>query len=183
MAGPRPRVEELIAALAERLGTSSFVSVCTDLLGGAPRERYAEELPWLTGHDLGARAVVGEGLLDTRRWGDFWVRSWGARGLLHVWHDSASTAIADGLADEHHRPGEMCLKVVTRHDVAGTGDGAARWATHELARVRAHAMRALAVVGDTEHEPVVLAALDDAHPDVRRQAERARVALAARLDH
>ena len=76
----------------------------------------------------------------------------------------------------------MCLKVAARHDVAGCGDGAAALARHDLPRVRAQALRALAVVGDTEHVAVVESALDDPDPVVRRHAARAREALSARLD-
>ena len=44
------------------------------------------------------------------------MRTWGARGLLHVWADSATDAVVRGLADEHWRPAEMCLKVAARHE-------------------------------------------------------------------
>ena len=62
----------------------------------------------------------------------------------------------------------MCLKVTARHEVAGAGDGAAALADHELPRVRAAAMRALAVAGDTEHVDVVRDRLDDPDETVRR---------------
>ena len=100
----------------------------------------------------------------------------------HVWDDSASGAIVRGLSDEHWRPAEMCLKVAARHEVAGTGDGAAALAGHDLARVRAQAMRALAVTGDTEHVSLVRDHLDDEDAEVRRQAARALDALERRLD-
>ena len=172
------RVADQIAGLAARLGLPRFVDVCSDLLAGAPREQYVEELRELTG----AAWEPGDRLFDRARWGDFWVRSWGARGLLHVWHDSATPSIIAGLGDEHYRPAEMCLKVATRHEVAGTGDGAAALAAHDLPRVRAQALRCLAAMGDTEHAAVVEAALADADVVVRRQAERAQAALVLRLD-
>ncbi len=178
MADSQARVEDLIADLAARLGTAAFVAVCVDLLGGAPRERYIEELRSLTGHAW----QPGDAVHDPSSWGDHWVRSWGARGLLHVWHESATAAVVAGLHDEHYRPAEMCLKVAARHEVAGSGDGAARLVGHELPRVRAQALRALAVVGDTEHLPVVEAALGDQEPDVRRRAAQALEVLAKRLD-
>ena len=178
MAGARRPVAELIDELVERIGTTAYVSACVDLLEGAPRERYVEELRCLTGHAW----QPGDAVLSSSSWGDFWVRSWGARGLLHVWDERATPAVVAGLADEHYRPAEMCLKVVARHDVAGAGDGAARLARHDLPRVRAHAMRALAVVGDSEHLAVVEAALDDDHVDVRRRAARTLELLARRLD-
>ncbi len=175
----REPVSQRIVGLADRIGLPAFVSVCRDLLAGAPRERYVDELRGLTNADW----QPGDDVFDHEKWRDYWVRSWGARGLLHVWHDSATPSIVAGLADEHYRPAEMCLKVATRHEVAGTGDGAALLAAHELPRVRAQAMRCLAVMGDTEHVAVVEAALDDGDATVRRQAARAHEQLARRLDH
>jgi len=174
----KPPVAELITALAAQLGVPAFVAVCTDLLGGADREEYVEELRSLTGHDW----QPGDGVFDRDAWQDYWVRTWGARGLLHVWDDSATAAVVAGLADEHWRPAEMCLKVTARHDVAGTGDAAALLLGHELPRVRAQALRALAVVGDTEHVTLVRGRLADEDEQVRRQAERALTAMARRLD-
>ncbi len=174
----RPPVAGLIAELAVRLGVPRFVAVCTDLMAGADREEYVEELRGLTGHD----SHPGDGVLDRDSWHDYWVRTWGARGLLHVWDDVATSAVVRGLADEHWRPAEMCLKVAAKHEVAGAGDGAAALADHELPRVRAQAMRALAVVGDSEHLGVVRDRLDDEDAEVRKQAARALDALLMKLD-
>jgi hypothetical protein len=170
-------VAELVADLAARLGVHRFVAVCTDLMAGAEREEYVEELRSLTGHDW----RPGDDVFDRDTWHDHWLRTWGARGLLHVWDDSASDAVVRGLADEHWRPAEMCLKVAARHDVAGCGDGAAALTGHQLPRVRAQAMRALAVTGDTEHVEAVRARLDDDDEAVRRQAARALDSLQARF--
>jgi hypothetical protein len=173
-----PPVAELIVGLAQRLGVPAFVSVCTDLMGGAQREEHVEALRSLTGHDW----LPGDQVFDRRAWQDHWVRTWGARGLLHVWDDRATDAVVAGLADPHWRPAEMCLKVAARHDVAGAGDGAAALADHALPRVRAQALRALAVVGDTQHLGSVRERLGDGEEQVRRQAERALSAMARRLD-
>jgi len=174
----RSPVAEQIAELAARLGVPRFVVVCTDLLGGADRESYVDELRALTGHHW----RVGDDVFDHEVWRDYWVRTWGARGLLHVWDDAATAAVVAGLADPHWRPAEMCLKVAARHEVAGTGDGAVALADHDLSRVRAQAMRALAVTGDTEHVPAVREHLDDQDAAVRRHAARALVVLESRLD-
>ena len=175
--GDRP-VGELIEELAARLGPSEFTRVCVALLAGAPREDHLDSLPWLTGHDWSE----GEPVREAGTWHDYWVRTWGARGLLHVWDDAAADAVVKGLADEHWRPAEMCLKVTARHDVAGAGDGAAALADHELPRVRTASIRALAVVGDTEHVVVVADAVDDPDPAVRKAAARALEQLRQRLD-
>ena len=174
-------VRTLIGELADQLGHGAFTAVCVDLMRGARREDHLDALPWLTGHDWS----VGEPVRDQETWHDYWLRTWGARGLLHVWDDStgaATDAVLAGLGDEHWRPAEMCLKVVAAHDVAGAGDGAAALADHDLPRVRAAAMRALAVAGDTEHVEVVHGLLDDPDPAVRRTAARSLERITQRLD-
>jgi hypothetical protein len=175
--GDRPigaRIRELEALV----GRERFVEVCCDLLGGADRSSYVAELRYLTGFDGEHR----DRFLDESSWKDYWVRTWGARGLLHCWSDRASDAVVGGLGDEHYRPAEMCLKVAAMYDVAGSGPGAAILTTHELPRVRANAVRTLGVVGDTEHAEVVVAALDDPDESVRTQAARAYERMATRLD-
>lgn len=175
--GDRP-VAALIPELAARLGRQGFTEVCVDLMRGAPRETYLDELPWLTGHSW----AKGEPVRDPEVWHDHWLRTWGARGLLHVWDETASDAVVAGLGDEHWRPAEMCLKVAGRYAVAGSGDGAAALAEHPLPRVRVAALRALAAVGDTEHVAAVHGRLDDPDEEVRRAAGRAWERLCARLD-
>ena len=110
------------------------------------------------------------------------MRTWGARGLLHCWDDEATGPVVAGLGDEHYRPAEMCLKVSAKHEVADSGPGAAQLTRHELPRVRANAVRALGVVGDTEHVPAVVALLDDPEEWVREHAARAYARMARRLD-
>jgi hypothetical protein len=171
-------VAQLIGELDDLLGRERFVEVCADLLAGAARTAYVAELRYLTGHSW----EPGSPTLDAEVWKDYWVRTWGARGLLHRWHDRATDAVVAGLRDEHYRPAEMCLKVSAEHEVAGSGPGAAALTTHDLPRVRATAVRALGVVGDTEHAEAVLAAFDDPEPRVREQAVRAYRRMAARLD-
>ncbi len=87
--GERPEAQptkELIVELADRLGRDEFTAVCVDLMRGAPREDHLDALPWLTGHDWSA----GEPVRDPTTWHDYWLRTWGARGLLHVWDDAAT---------------------------------------------------------------------------------------------
>jgi hypothetical protein len=171
-------VATLIQELDALVGRDRFVEVCVDLLEGADRTTYVPELRYLTGHDWGA----GEPVYDPEVWKDYWVRTWGARGLLYCWDDAATRPVVAGLGDEHHRPAEMCLKVSAKHDVAGSGPGAALLTRHELPRVRANAVRTLAVVGDTEHADDVVAVLHDPEEWVREKAARAYERMARRLD-
>lgn len=168
------RIRELDALVGRR----RFVEVCVDLLAGADRSSYVPELRYLTGR----RVERDDPILDPAVWKDYWVRTWGARGLLHCWDDRATHAVVAALGDEHYRPAEMSLKVAARWDVAGAGPGAAALTAHELPRVRANAVRTLGFVGDTEHLDVVRAALDDPDEAVRRQAARAYERMAVRLD-
>ena len=165
-------VRELILELAGHLGVPAFVAECTALMGGAPRSAHQPALRYLAGRSFDAE---GE-------WDPYWWRTWGARGLLHVWDDSATGSVVAGLADEHWRPAEMCLKVSTRHEVAGSAEGAAALVVHELPRVRAQALRTLAVTGDSEHLDLVRQRIDDPDEAVRRQARRALDRLGRRLD-
>jgi hypothetical protein len=175
--GERP-VAERIRELDAVVGRERFVEVCCDLLAGADRTSYVPELRYLTGHSWDP----GDPVLDESVWKDYWVRTWGGRGLLYCWSDVAGDAVVTGLGDEHYRPAEMCLKVSARYDVAGSGPGAAALTTHELPRVRANAVRTLGVVGDTEHAEAVLAVLHDPEEWVREHAARAYERMASRLD-
>ena len=181
---PPPRdleapVGELVRELADHLGVQATVDLCVDLLEGADRDDYLDCLPYLTG------LVFEEGspTVDPKHWKDYWVRTWGARGLLYVWDDAAAPAVVAGLDDEHWRPAEMCLKVSTKRELGEAGPRAAELAViGELPRVRVQALRTLGAVGDTEHVDVVRALLEDEEPAVRRQAARSLNQLARRLD-
>jgi hypothetical protein len=175
--GDRP-IAARIRELDELLGRTRLVEVCCDLLRGADRTAYVPELRYLTGHSW----EPGDRTFDRTVWKDYWVRTWGARGLLHCWHDAATGPVVAGLGDAHYRPAEMCLKVSAEHDVAGSGPGAALLTHHALPRVRATAVRTLGVVGDTEHAAAVLALLHDPEEWVREHAARAYERMARRLD-
>jgi hypothetical protein len=168
----------LVAELVAHCGEQAVVTLCLDLLAGAPREDHLDELRYLTGLSF----EPGSPTLDRSRWKEYWTRAWGARGLLHVWDERATPAVVAGLDDEHWRPAENCLKVATRRQLGEAGPGAVRLLDHELARVRAQALRTLGAAGDTEHAEAVRKLLADPHPDVRRQAARALERMAARLD-
>lgn len=178
----RAPVAQLVRELAARIGGEELVERCLALMAGAPREQHRDVLPWLSGHSW----ADGEPVRDPAVWRDYWLRTWGARGLLHGWvparADDAGRAVLRGLQDEHWRPTEMCLKVVTRHEVAGAGDAVAALGTHDLTRVRAQVARALAVVGDAEHAAALQRLRTDPDGAVRRAAARSWESLTVRLD-
>jgi HEAT repeat protein len=167
-------VRALVASLAHRVGEAEAVDICADLLAGAEPAGYASVLPYLAGSPA-------YGLLEGT-WREYWARTWGGRGLLHVWRDSAADVVVAGLDDEHWRPAEMCLKVAAARELAIASDGAVALARHELPRVRACALRMLGRAGDTEHVEVVRDGLEDPHADVRRAAALALERMVARLD-
>ena len=121
--------------------------------------------------------------LIPKQWKDYWVRTWGARGLLYVWDDSAAPAVVAGLDDEHWRPAEMCLKVSTKREIGEAGPRAAVLAVEgELPRVRVQALRTLGAVGDTEHVDVVRDAARRRGPGRPPPGGRSLTLLARRLD-
>jgi hypothetical protein len=169
----------LIAELADHLGVRATVDLCVELIEGADRRDHSDAMPYFTGVVFDEDSPI----YYPAQWKDYWVRTWGARGLLYVWHDSAAPAVVSGLDDEHWRPAEMCLKVSTKRELGEAGPRAAVLAVEgELPRVRVQALRTLGAVGDTEHVDVVRDLLDDEDQAVRRRAARSLTQLAERLD-
>ena len=126
---PLPRdleapVGELVAELADHLGVRATVDLCVDLLEGADRNDHPDAMPYLTGVVFDEESPI----FYPAQWKDYWVRTWGARGLLYVWDDSAAPAVVAGLDDEHWRPAEMCLKVSTKRELGEAGPRAAELA-------------------------------------------------------
>ncbi len=76
----------------------------------------------------------------------YWPQVWAARGLLHVWDDSATESIITSTSHEHWRVREMSAKVVAAHRVQPAVDAVVRLMDDENARVRAAARRAFAMV-------------------------------------
>ena len=169
-------VREVVEALAEREGEARVVEICSALLEGAPPEACGAIAVGLTGHHKSVEELRAAGFHD------YWWPTWGARALLYVWRPDAASAVLRGIAHEHWRPAEMCLKVAARRDLAEAADGAVALATHDLPRVRAVSLRTLGLVGDTEHVPTVRSGLEDADPQVRRAAALALERMVARLD-
>jgi hypothetical protein len=80
----------------------------------------------------------------------YWLRVWGARGLLWSWGARATDAIRGGLHDEHWRVREMSAKVVARHLLDDLFDDVAQCLDDDVPRVRAAASRAMARLAAAE---------------------------------
>ena len=83
-----PRV--LVGQLAEGIGNESAARVCIALLAGVDPGDFRVELDYLGGR-------TGRGVAEGC-WKDYWARTWGARGLGHVWVEEAAPVITAGLS-------------------------------------------------------------------------------------
>lgn len=106
---------------------------CLDLLAGRPVD-----------DDL-VRALAGppaESILGNPV-GQYWLRVWGARGLLYAWEERAVPAVVQAAADESWRVREMAAKVIARHRIDSGFAVVAGLRDDPVERVRAAASRAL----------------------------------------
>ena len=174
-AGRRPTPRETWAALAREVGEPEAARRCVAMLTADSPGDVADTL-----RRLGDPAP--QALLPDSPWKRYWVRSWGARGLLYVWDESCAPSVVQGLADEHWRVAEMCVKVCARREIGTGGPGIAALAGHDLPRVRSAVARALGLIGDTEHEAVLRRLRDDPDLSVQAAAETALARMAERLD-
>ena len=139
---PRHSIE---AACATR-GAPSVVDDCVALLNGADAD------PALV------QALAGPSAsryLDAPEGQRYWLRVWGARGLL--WALSApgapqpaapriGAAITGALGDDHWRVREMAAKVAARHRMDETQPAVVALLSDETPRVRAAAARTLRIL-------------------------------------
>jgi len=176
-ATPAARVAELVTLA----GREAVVSWCTDLLAGrvGPADPGRPPLTWLGGPST--PWLMGlEG--DAYEVNAYWVRVWGARGLLHCYEPLAARDLVAALADRSWRVREMAAKVAARWLVGEAADALVPLVGDEVPRVRAAAVRALGEVGEGEHADALHDAQDDPEGAVRRVAETALARLRARLD-
>ncbi len=127
---PKARIE---AACREH-GKEYVVRGCLDLLRGGE-----------VGTDL-LRVLAGgstEWFLSSGDESRYWLRVWGARGLLWAWDDNATEVIVKALGDEHWRVRELAAKVCARHAVDDALETLLAIRDDEIPRVRAAAARAV----------------------------------------
>jgi HEAT repeat protein len=125
-----------VAAQCERIGTPAVVAGCVALLDGRRTDPTlilalgGRPARWAAGYDEPAAPA-------------YWLRVWGARGLLWAWDDKAANAVIHALRDESWRVREMAARVVGRHRLRPARAALQRLRTDENARVRHAAERAL----------------------------------------
>ena len=129
-----------IEAECARRGKRAVVDGCVDLLMGRPVD---DALVFALGGPPARRVLDGDGA-DL----GYWLRVWGARGLLWAWDDSALPAILAAFGDESWRVREMAAKVVARNLVGDALAGVALLVEDPIPRVRAAAARAVVRVTD-----------------------------------
>ena len=76
----------------------------------------------------------------------YWLRVWGARGLLWNWDSLALDAVRTALSDDAWRVREMAAKVVARHLLDDLQPDVTALQHDPVPRVRAAAARALALL-------------------------------------
>jgi hypothetical protein len=163
-----------VGILVGLTGPDLVADWCGGLVRGAdPMDPDQPPLEWLGG---------GHATAYTTGVNAYWPRVWGARGLLHVYRPLAEPAVVAGLCDEHWRVREMCAKVARAHEVGAAAAELCARCADEVPRVRAAAVRALAVVGEAEDAGAVRDCVDDSEPSVAASAERALQAMTKRLD-
>jgi len=121
----------------------SIVAQCVAILSGA--EPAPTFLAVLAGPAATTVLEGREGGLD-----GYWPKVWAARGLLHVWDDSATGAIIATTHDPSWRAREMSAKVIARHHVIAAIDEVVVLLNDQNARVRAAAHRAFNAIADHE---------------------------------
>lgn len=73
----------------------------------------------------------------------YWLRVWGARGLLYAFDETAVVAVTVALDDEHRRVREMAAKACGRHRIESAVPRLAAMSSDSTLRVRRASEKAL----------------------------------------
>lgn len=132
---PRRSVELEI----QRRGRDRVVSGARALVRG---DEVDPQLVLALGGPPARKLLDGDVHLD-----DYWLRVWGARGLLWAWDDDALPEIRIALSDPAWRVREMALKVVARHGLDELVGLVAGLTQDPVVRVQQQAHRCLQLIG------------------------------------
>ena len=122
-----------------RRGRAQLVSGCVALLR---RQDVDDDLVIALGGPV-ARTVLDSGPKPAYL---YWLRVWGARGLLHAYTDRAEDAVIEALGDEHWRVREMAAKVIAKYRIGAALQAVAELRDEPVPRVRAAADRAVVLL-------------------------------------
>jgi HEAT repeat protein len=136
---PRKSVE----AACDRFGKARVVSGCRALLAGDKAD------PGLI-LALGGRPARWAAGFDEPAGPEYWLRVWGARGLLYAWDDEATPSILTALTDDAWRVREMAMRVVIKHKIREALPKVETLRRDSNARVRTAAERAALQLGRVE---------------------------------
>ena len=121
-----------------RRGHADVVAGCRALVRG---EQVDPDLLMGLGGPTARKFLDGDVHDDT-----YWLRVWGARGLLWVWDDVATAELLLALSDDSWRVREMGLKVIARHRLGDLLTDVVAVRSDPVARVRQAADRALTLL-------------------------------------
>ncbi len=125
-----------IEAECARRGRAAVVFGCAQLVAGNDAD---PGLLLALGGPAAANFLDGRPHVDA-----YWLRVWGARGLLWAWDDSALDAVRLALEDDAWRVREMAAKVAARHLLGDVLSAVAGLLEDPVPRVRTAASRAVA---------------------------------------
>jgi hypothetical protein len=118
-----------------RRGSSDVIAGCRALVRG---KQVDPDLLLALGGPAARKFLDGESHEDT-----YWLRVWGARGLLWVWDEAAAAEVVLALGDDAWRVREMGLKVIARQQLGDLVAEVSAARDDPIARVREAANRAL----------------------------------------
>jgi HEAT repeat protein len=121
-----------------RRGRADVIAGCRSLVRG---EHVDPDLLLALGGPAARKFLDGDVHADT-----YWLRVWGARGLLWVWDDAATAEILLALSDPAWRVREMALKVIARQRMGDLITEVAAVRNDPVPRVRQAADRALTLL-------------------------------------
>jgi hypothetical protein len=115
------------------MGERAVVTRCVALLEGRSVE---DDFVFVVGGEMDHLVLSREDLA-------YWLRVWGARGLLYAWDPVALPVLVGAVTDESWRVREMVAKVVAKRRLDDAAGAIATLRGDEVPRVRSAAERAL----------------------------------------
>ncbi|MFI5736566.1 HEAT repeat domain-containing protein [Kribbella sp. NPDC051587] len=174
---PREVVQAAVAAHGEDTVIDWAVAFLTGEISG--EAAYGAELPKLVAITGSANPGGWKAPVDPVNY--YWIRVWAARVFLYLWRDDVVDALLAVEDDPAWRVREHVARITAQRELGQLVDGLLPMLEHELPRVRAAAVRAIGVAGESEHVEAVEELAGDPDHTVRAAVERALARLSERL--